>query len=471
MASTASTSIVPTLGEHFYYAKVTQSDGNILWSAPVWVTQTNGTGDYIKPTVSASVSGNSGDITLTASASDDTGVTMVEFYVDNALIQATGLTPYMATLNSTTLSNGNHRLLAKAYDAANNIGTSTAVTFPVNNPIADNTAPVVAASETGRQGAVTLSASATDNIGVTKVEFYVDGSLAGSSSAMPYSLSLDSTLLTNGSHSVTAKAYDAANNIGSSSAFAFTIDNPDVTAPVAQAGESGTSGIITLSAPVSDNIGVTKVEFYIDGALKGTSLTSPYSLQLNSTQLVNGQHSLVTKAYDAAGNAGSSAPLSFSVNNTSVQLIQNGGFESGATKWTASTGVINKDPSEAAHAGTYKAWLNGAGTVGTATLAQKVTISSTANSALLSFWLRVTSEETGSAAVDTLQVQVRNSSSGAVLATLATYSNLDKGNAYAQKSFDLTAFKGQSVTLTFAGAENDGAATSFIIDDVSVNVQ
>ena len=59
----------------------------------------------------------------------------------------------------------------------------------------------------------------------------------------------------------------------------------------------------------------------------------------------------------------------------------------------------------------------------------------------------------------------------AVLATLATYSNLDKGNAYAQKTLDLTAFKGQAVTITFAGAENDGAATSFIIDDVSVNVQ
>ncbi|MDL2355180.1 MAG: Ig-like domain-containing protein [Pseudomonadota bacterium] len=470
LANTASTSIVPAYGEHFYYAKLTQSDGNILWSAPVWVTQTNGTGDYIKPTVSASVTGTSGNITLAANASDDTGVTTVEFYVDNALIQATGVTPYSATLDSTTLSNGNHRLIAKAYDAANNVGTSTAVTFAVNNVIVDQTAPVVAASETGRMGSITLSATATDNVGVTKVEFYVDGSLAGSSVAMPYALALDSKLLTNGSHTVLAKAYDAANNIGSSSAFAFTIDNPDTSAPVAQAAETGTSGIITLSAPVSDNVGVTKVEFYVDGALKGTSLTAPYSLALNSTQLSNGAHSLVTKAYDAAGNVGASAPFSFSVNNSSVQLILNGGFESGATKWTASAGVVNKDPSEAARTGTYKAWLNGVGTVNVATLAQKVTIASTANSALLSFWLRVTSDETGGAAVDTLQVQVRNSA-GAVLATLATYSNLDKGNAYVQKNFDLTAFKGQAVTITFVGTENDGAATSFIIDDVSVNVQ
>ena len=82
----------------------------------------------------------------------------------------------------------------------------------------------------------------------------------------------------------------------------------------------------------------------------------------------------------------------------------------------------------------------------------------------------MTSDETGTAPVDTLQVQVRNTS-GAVLATLATYSNLDKGNAFAQKTVDLSAFKGQTVSLTFVGAENEGAATSFIIDDVSVNVQ
>ncbi|MES2149174.1 MAG: Ig-like domain-containing protein [Pseudomonadota bacterium] len=470
LVNAASTSFLPSLGEHFYYAKVTQTNGDSLWSAPVWVTQTNGTGDYIKPTVSASVTGSSGDIGLAANASDDVGVTLVEFYVDNALVQGTSLTPYSATLNSTTLSNGNHRLVAKAYDAANNIGSSVPVTFPVFNAVVDLTAPTVAVSETGRKAMISVGASATDNVGVTKVEFYIDGSLAGSSTTMPYSLALDSTLLTNGSHSVQAKAYDAANNIGSSSTVPFTIDNPDITAPVAQAGETGTSGIITLSAPAIDNIGVTRVEFYIDGALKGTSLTAPFALSLNSAQLANGPHSLVTKAYDAAGNMGTSAPLSFNVDNSSVQLIQNGGFEAGANKWSASPGVINKDPSEAARTGTYKAWLSGVGTAHTDMLAQKVTLPAGAGTALLSFWLRVTSDETGLAAVDTLTVQVRNTS-GIVLATLATYSNLDKGNAFAQKTLDLTAFKGQTVSLTFVGAENEGAATSFILDDVSVTVQ
>jgi hypothetical protein len=221
----ASQAVTPTLGDHFYYAKVTQNDGNILWSAPIWVTQVAGAGDLIIPTVSASVSGNSGNITLSASASDDKGVTLVEFYVDGNLIKGTDVTPYSATLDSTTLSNGSHTLVAWAYDASNNIGKSAPVNFTTTNTVIDLAAPVVSASVTGSAGRITLNATAVDNVGVTRVEFYLDGSLAGSSTAAPYTLAYDSTRLAKGSHSLVTKAYDAANNVGSSSAFAFTIDN------------------------------------------------------------------------------------------------------------------------------------------------------------------------------------------------------------------------------------------------------
>jgi hypothetical protein len=221
----ASQAFTPTLGEHFYYAKVTQNDGNVLWSAPIWVTQVAGGDDLIIPTVGAGVSGSSGNITLSANASDDKGVTLVEFYVDGNLIASTGVAPYTATLDSTKLSNGSHSLVAWAYDASNNIGKSAPVSFTTSNTIIDTVAPVVSASVTGSAGRIALNATATDNVGVTKVEFYVDGSLVGSSTAAPYTLAYDSTLLAKGSHSLVTKAYDAANNIGSSSAFAFTIDN------------------------------------------------------------------------------------------------------------------------------------------------------------------------------------------------------------------------------------------------------
>ena len=380
-SSTASTTFTPTVGEHFYYAKITQDDGNILWSAPVWVTQTTG-GDTTAPTVSASESGNSGTITLTANASD--------------------------------------------------------------------------------------------NVGVTKTEFYIDANLVGTDTSAPYSMSFNSTSLSNGSHSLVAKAYDAANNVGTSSAISFSINNviPDTTAPSVSASESGASGTITLSASASDNVGVTKVEFYIDGLLKGTDTTAPYSLTLNSTTLSNGSHSLVAKAYDAANNIGTSNTFNFSINNiVSTQLINNGGFESGSTGWTATSGVITNDSTQAAHGGTYKAWLNGYGSAHVDSLYQQITIPSTSTSATLGFWLKVVSNETTTTqAYDTLKVQVRNSA-GTVLSTLATYSNLNKGSSYVYKSFSLNSYKGQTIRIYFLGTEGSITATSFILDDISIIAQ
>ncbi|UUZ51174.1 immune inhibitor A [Massilia sp. B-10] len=102
---------------------------------------------------------------------------------------------------------------------------------------------------------------------------------------------------------------------------------------------------------------------------------------------------------------------------------------------------------------------------------QTVAIPATVTSATLKFWLKVASAETTTTnAYDTLKVQVRNTS-GAVLATLATYSNLNKGTTFLEKSFDLSAYKGQSVRIYFEGIEGSTVATSFVIDDVTLTTQ
>jgi hypothetical protein len=247
----------------------------------------------------------------------------------------------------------------------------------------------------------------------------------------------------------------------------------DTMAPTVSASSSGSSGTITFSANATDNVGVTKVEFYVDGALKGTDTASPWSYAFNSTGVSNGTHVLTAKAFDAAGNSALSTGVNFSVNNTTTtqQLILNSGFESGSTSWSASSGVITNDASVSAHAGSWKAWMNGYGSAHTDTLYQQVSIPSTATSATLGFWLKITSDETTTTqAYDTLKVQVRNSS-GTVLATLATYSNLNKGSSYVQRTFDMSAYKGQTVRVYFEGIEGSTVATSFIVDDVTLNVQ
>jgi len=149
----------------------------------------------------------------------------------------------------------------------------------------------------------------------------------------------------------------------------------------------------------------------------------------------------------------------------SGNLLANPGFESGATSWTASSGVITTDPNAPARTGSWKAWLNGYGTTRSDTLSQSVTVP-TASTATLSFYLSVsTAETTTTTAYDKLTVQVV---SGGVTTTLGTFSNSNKGTSYVQRWFNLNSFTGKAVTLRFTGSEDSSLATSFVIDDTSV---
>lgn len=246
----------------------------------------------------------------------------------------------------------------------------------------------------------------------------------------------------------------------------------DTTAPTVSASQSGASGTISLAATASDSGGISRVEFYVDNVLKGVDTTAPYALSLDSATLSNGSHQLTAKAYDVALNSTVSAPVGFSVSNGGTvqqQLLLNSGFESGVGGWVASAGVIGSS-GQAAHGGSWKAALNGEGAPNTDTLYQQVAIPSTAASAKLGFWLKVVSSETTtSSSYDKLKVQVR-SGSNAVLATLATYSNLNKGTSYVQKTFDLSAYKGQTVRIYFEGVEGSTIPTAFLIDDVTLTI-
>ncbi|XHS79063.1 CehA/McbA family metallohydrolase [Burkholderiaceae bacterium UC74_6] len=134
LSNSATYSFTPADGMHVYYAKLTQNDGKILWSAPIWVNQgAASNGDTTPPTVSASETGTAGTITLAATASDDVGVTKVEFWVDGALKGTSTTSPYSMTLDSLTLPNGSHSLVAKAFDAAANSAASTPVSFSISN--------------------------------------------------------------------------------------------------------------------------------------------------------------------------------------------------------------------------------------------------------------------------------------------------------------------------------------------------
>ena len=418
---------------------------------------------------------NSGPLNLVANYANTAGQSVSTVSIIEGVPGRNGTPTELSNTANTTItpSQGEHYYYAKVTQSDGKILWSAPI-WVSQGGSGDSVPPTVSAAQSGTSGTIAVSANASDNVGVTMVEFYIDNVLKATSNVAPYSANIDSTTLANGSHTLVARAYDAAGNVGSSSAVSFSVNNAgaDSTPPAVTASESGTSGTITLAANASDNVGVSKVEFYVDNVLKGTDASSPYSMTLDSATLSNAAHSLTAKAFDAAGNSTVSAPVSFTVSNVAaVQRILNPGFESGAASWIATSGVITTDAGQAARTGSWKAWLNGYGSARTDTVYQQVAIPATVTSATLKFWLKVASAETTTtSAFDTLKVQVR-SSSGAVLATLATYSNLNKGTAYLEKSFDLSAYKGQTVRVYFEGIEGSSVATSFVLDDVTLSTK
>jgi hypothetical protein len=146
------------------------------------------------------------------------------------------------------------------------------------------------------------------------------------------------------------------------------------------------------------------------------------------------------------------------------QKLGNPGFETGtAAPWTATAGVVTNSAGEPAHAGTWKAWLDGYGVAHTDTLRQAVTVPAGCTSATLSFWLHVDTAETSTTtAFDTLTVAAGGS-------TVATFSNLDHSTGYALRSVAVPATAG-SLTVSFTGVEGTKLQTSFVVDDVALTV-
>jgi len=257
-------------------------------------------------------------------------------------------------------------------------------------------------------------------------------------------------------------------------------------APLALTVTAGSSGAATITTTISGSFN-SAVSLSASGLPAGaTASFSPTSMAApgsgSSTLTISVGASTAAGAYSVVANASGggkthSTTINLTVNaaggGTTQQLLGNPGFENGSAStapWTVSAGVIDNSSFEAPHSGLWKAWLNGYGSVHTDSLLQQITIPATATSANLSFWRHIDTAETSTTtAYDTLKVQIRNSS-GAVLATLATYSNLNAGAGYTQVSFDLSAYKGQTIQVYLVGTEDSSLKTSFVVDDFLLNV-
>ena len=238
-------------------------------------------------------------------------------------LSPTGDTYWMQRQNSPTATAGTVVKINDTAPTGDRFNLSICEVLPSAITGPDITPPVVSITSPQNNSVVTgtigLTANATDNVGVAKVQFAVDGTLYGAPlTSPPYTIQWDTTTTTQAVHSITAIATDTSNNSTTSAPVMLTVDEtPPKVSITSPADGSTVTGSITLSATASDNNSVAGVQFFVDGtAIGGEITTQPFQISWNTSGLPNGAHAISAKAWDAAGLTTTSIAVTVNSSNT-----------------------------------------------------------------------------------------------------------------------------------------------------------
>lgn len=176
-------------------------------------------------------------------------------------------------------------------------------------------------------GLATITAEATDNAGIDYVEFYNGDTLLTTvdtpdpeSPLGRYSAGWDTQFVPqDGTRTLHVKAYDFNQNVGTASV-SVVVDNQSPTVGITSPPNGGlVRGLVTVTSAAADSTGVTKVEFELDGSVRFTDTSSPFTWAWDSTKSPDGQYELASIAYDKVNNTAESA-ISVTVDNTLPSL-------------------------------------------------------------------------------------------------------------------------------------------------------
>ncbi len=192
---------------------------------------------------------------------------------------------------------------ANAVQMAGNIsggGDSQRPTVAIINPVRD---AVV-------NGWVTVDVTAVDNMGVNRVVLFAGGVQVGQDTVAPFQFSWNSSTVNDGITTLIAYAYDAANNEGSSGAHPVNVDNvPDIhdsNPPTVSIANPSNGSIVSRTVQIrvyaSDDVNISSVKLYIDGALRASSNISPLDYSWNTRKVSSGDHRIKAVAVDGASN-------------------------------------------------------------------------------------------------------------------------------------------------------------------------
>ncbi len=265
----------------------------------------------------------SDNIQINIQASDNQDLGSVWCYVDGQEVGRVSKAPYLIPLNIANYEKKiTHVLVAAAEDKDGNIGYSANINFVIadSKDIVDPTVAILN-PQNGQvvEGIVNVVAEAKDDRSVQKVRFFIDGLLKDSTSSYPYMFNWNTAGYSDSTaHTLYAEAIDGGNNNAFSPVVTVTVyrrtgPTADNVAPRAlflyPIGGEVLTGNVQVSVDLQDNVGVSQAEFFVDGQLTNSQENpqSPWIFTWDSDQVadtVQTRHSLYVKAYDQAGNVG-----------------------------------------------------------------------------------------------------------------------------------------------------------------------
>ncbi|MDD3179848.1 MAG: Ig-like domain-containing protein [Opitutaceae bacterium] len=329
------------LGTYSITAKATDNDGNVTTSAAVTVTavdpSSSGPTVAISSPASLSYYTVGTPINLTATASSSGGsIDSVEYFANGEPLGTSSLAPYKFIW--TPGSSGVYALTAIAKDKIGNLTTSAAVQVIITTnlpPTISLNSPAAGQSFSMGSGIV-LAATAADRDGtIQQVQFFASGALIGTAPKVPYSASW--TPSASGTYTVTAQATDDAGNVTTSAGATVTVSvnrapSISLTAP-ANGSTVRVNSSNYLSAIASDADGPIKsVQFYINGQVIGTALTSP-PYRVGWAPTSEGTYRLTAVATDNAGTMTTSDTITvLTVSAANADAVYTGEYNLGPTE-------------------------------------------------------------------------------------------------------------------------------------------
>jgi RHS repeat-associated protein len=331
---TASMQWTPTAGSHTLWVRAVDTGGGSFPGHPAGVM--NGTKVGISgrantaPSVSLTapspgsvVAGPSGTLSLAATASDaDGSVARVEFYANGSLIAADTAAPYAHTWSG--VSPGTYAITAKVIDNDGTAATSSAASVRVNAaPTVSVTSPAQGAVFATAPASATVAATASDDAGVTRVEFYANGSLIGTKISAPYQVVWSG--VASGSYTLVARAFDADGASFNSPGVTVRVNagpTASITAPASNSVFTAPASV-SFTASASDGDGSVSSVQYVNqatgSAISGVLTTAPYTFTWSG--MAAGSYTLVARAIDNNGVASTSAPVAVTINDRPVATL------------------------------------------------------------------------------------------------------------------------------------------------------